>query len=405
MMDLWLISTDQAIQNALATMQAAELAARASSFMAPDSPDPYVTRGTTAYVGVRGVLVPSGPDWYQAFGLVPMRCIRDALRAADGDPGITDIVLEIDSPGGTAAGVQALVAAVSRLKKPCVSHVETQACSGAYWLASSTGRIIAEPGALVGSIGVIAAVVDAARYMAEAGLVLNVVRTAPAKGGILFGEPVTEANLAPIRARVDEYFTAFQAAVQAGRKLTNEQISAVITGEVWSAQRARQLGLVDDVALTDDPAEVPSPAPTPDLPDPGEEDAMSQDQIRQLEAQLATEKARSAAAEGQLSAITNQNKQTLIEQAVQEGRVLPAARDSVEKFAALASVEDLRAFVTAMPVQIAAKPIGTTPTRPATESVSVLASLPARDLERFEANGIADVIRLGESTGPLRKQA
>jgi signal peptide peptidase SppA len=403
MNDLWLISTDHAIREALATMQAAELAARASSFLAPDYPDPYVTRGTTAYVGVRGVLIPSGPDWYQAFGLVPMRAVREALRAADADPGITELVLEIDSPGGTAAGVEALVAAVGRLKKPCSAHVETQACSGAFWLASATKRIIAEPGAIVGSIGVIAAVVDASRYMAEEGLALTVIRTAPAKGGILFGEQVTEANLAPLRARVEEYFAAFKGAVQSGRALTDEQLSTVITGEVWSAQRARQLGLVDDVMLTDDPAAIP--IAVPDLPDPGEEDAMSQDQIRQLEEKLAAESAKSAAAQAQLAAITQNSKNQIVAAAIAEGRILPPAVEAVNKYAAVASVEDLRAFVAAMPVQVAAQPAGTVPSRPPVESSSVLASLSERDRSDFEARGYAEVIKLGENATALRKQA
>jgi signal peptide peptidase SppA len=404
MMDLWLTASDDVVRTTLATITALELARRSGSFATAGRAPSYTVRGRTALVATRGVLVANGPDWYEEYGVLPMRLVRERVRAAAADGAIDEIVLQIDSPGGTVAGLEALVETVRGLKKPIAAHIETLGASAAYWLASATGRITAEPGAIVGSIGVISTVIDASKYYEDAGLKVHVIRSAPAKGGIVFGERVTDENLAPIRARIAEVFDTFVAAVRAGRKLDTTQLEAVTTGETWSAKRARELGLVDAIALTDDPAEDPTDAPFPIAAAAVEAHEMNNpDKTENLMAELAREKAQRAALEAQLAAQGEATKKKLIDEAVRDGRVLPAARAAIEAFAAHAEPEALRAFLAAMPKQLTDEPIGNTPARDATAKTgSVLDTVSAKDRAWFEARGYAESIKLGEGVIQLR---
>lgn len=410
MMDLWLTASDDHVRTVLATIAALELARRSGSFATPGRAPPYTVRGRSAMVAVRGVLIPNGPDWYEEYGVMPMRLVRERVRAAAADGSIDEIVLQIDSPGGTVAGLEALVETVRGVKKPLAAHIETMGASAAYWLASATGRITAEPGAIVGSIGVISTVVDASKALEDAGYKLHVIRTAPAKGGIISGEKVTDDNLAPIRARVAEVFDTFVAAVRRGRNFTDAQLEAVTTGETWSAKRARELGLVDAVALTDDPAEVPTDALSPIAATAVEDtDTMSDTKNTDtpsahaaLMAELAAEKAKTAAFEAAMKAQSDAAKAKLIETAAKDGRVLPAARAAIDAFAAVSTVEALESFLAALQKQVADAPVGTTPARQPTASGSVLEKVSDRDRAWFEARGYADSIKLGEGVVQLR---
>jgi len=408
MMDLWMIANDEHVRTALASINALDLARRSSSFSPPPRAPAYTVRGRAAHVAVRGTLIPNGPDWFEEFGLMPMRLVRERIRAADADSSVDEIVLLIDSPGGTVAGLEALVATVRALKKPSTSLIETLGASAAYWLASATRSITAEPGAIVGSIGVIASVVDASKYFENNGLKLHVIRTAPAKGGIQWGEEVTAENLAPIRARVTEAFAAFTDAVRAGRNLDGDRLEAVTTGETWTAARALALGLVDAIRLTDDPAEVPTDAPFPIAASAAEEtmsisDTKITDETKAALQRAEAAEAKAAALEAQLRALSDTAKTQLIEQAVADGRVLPAARARVEKYAEFAALADLKAFLESFPVSVNTNPVGNVPSRPAASSgANPLETLPESDRKYFEERGIADVIKLGMSDKPLR---
>lgn len=165
---------------------------------------------------------------------------RDASR-------IRAVVLDIHSPGGDAVASEALYRAVRRLarRKPVVAWIRGTGASGAYFVACGATRILAFPGAIVGSIGVISArpvLVDALRRL---GAAVHVTKTGPFKDlGAPWREP-TEEDRAKEQRLVDGIFRHFTDAVREARRLDEATMARVTTGEVWLAEEALALGLVD----------------------------------------------------------------------------------------------------------------------------------------------------------------
>ena len=191
--------------------------------------------------------------------VVPLRGIiggqlhaRDTTRLLDRlreDGNVTGVLLDVDSPGGGATESDALHAAVKRLAaaKPVVAYVRGTGASGAYFLACGATRVLAFPSAVIGSIGVISMrpiLVDTLRRL---GASVLVTKTGPFKDlGAPWREP-TEAERAKEQSLVDAVFRRFKAAVASARDLDDAALDRVTTGEVWLAEEAVGLGLVDGV--------------------------------------------------------------------------------------------------------------------------------------------------------------
>jgi len=181
-----------------------------------------------------------------------IRTIGQARRNAR----VRAVLLEIDSPGGTAIASEQLDVAVRRLaaRKPVVAWIKGVGASGAYFLACAANRVLAFPSALVGSIGVISVrpiLVDALR---RAGARVSVTKTGQFKDlGAPWREP-TEEDEARERELVDAIFQRFTGAVRSARGYDDAGLARVTTGEVWLGTRAVELGLIDGLAEDEDSA-------------------------------------------------------------------------------------------------------------------------------------------------------
>ncbi len=175
--------------------------------------------------------------------------VKTLDRARDNDH-IRAVLLDIASPGGDAVASETLYLAVRRLagKKPVVAWIRSVGASGSYFLACGATRILAFPAALVGSIGVISVrpvLIDTLRRI---GASIRVTKTGPFKDlGAPWREPTAE-DIAKERELVDGMFRHFTEAVRQARGFDDEALARVTTGEVWLADRALELGLLDDVA-------------------------------------------------------------------------------------------------------------------------------------------------------------
>ena len=181
-----------------------------------------------------------------------IRTLGQARRSAR----VRAVLLEIDSPGGTAIASEQLFVAVRRLaaRKPVVAWIKGTGASGAYFLACGATRVLAFPSAIVGSIGVISVrpvVVDALRRV---GARVVVTKTGPFKDlGAPWREP-TEEDEAHERALVDAIFQRFTGAVRSARGYDDEALAQVTTGEVWLGTQAVALGLIDGLAEDEEAA-------------------------------------------------------------------------------------------------------------------------------------------------------
>jgi HK97 family phage major capsid protein len=176
------------------------------------------------------------------------------IDAAVADPGVATIVLDIDSPGGSTAGIPEAAAKVlaARDSKRVIAVANSLAASAAYWLASQAHEVVAAPSAIVGSIGVYTVHTDTSAADAQDGVTHTVVRFGKNKADGLTG-PLSEEGLAATQALVDEHGQAFVAAIAKGRGITPAAVRAQYgDGSVFAARAALDAGLIDRIASLDE---------------------------------------------------------------------------------------------------------------------------------------------------------
>ena len=162
---------------------------------------------------------------------------------------ISGLTLVVDSPGGSAAASEELYLAAARVAKakPVVAYIRGLGTSGALYICSAAQKIVAVRGAVVGSIGVIFSRLVAEQALRRLGLDFSVRKTGPYKD--MFGpwRAPTEEEDEKIDAMLDDTYQRFMEVVAEGRGLDQNRVRELATGEVFSAQRAHALGLVDEL--------------------------------------------------------------------------------------------------------------------------------------------------------------
>jgi protease-4 len=159
------------------------------------------------------------------------------------------LVLDIDSPGGAAAASHDLYAAVRRVaeRKPVVAFIRGMGTSGAYYLSCAATRIIALPTSLVGSIGVLSVRPVAEVLLQRLGLSMAVHKGGRLKDMSGFWRPPTPEEDQKLQGLIDGIYEVFVQVVAQGRRLELAKVREYATGEVFLAQQAREMGLVDEL--------------------------------------------------------------------------------------------------------------------------------------------------------------
>ena len=175
------------------------------------------------------------------------REIVEELERHRDDPSVKAVVLRIDSPGGGVAPSQEIHDAVIRLRetKPVVTSIANVAASGGYYVAVACDSIVANPGSLTGSIGVIFEYMTAEELMEKIGVRLQVYKSGPQKDiGSFHREPTPEER-ALLDAMVKDVYDQFVDAVTAGRRLSRTDVLRIADGRIFTGRQALSFGLVD----------------------------------------------------------------------------------------------------------------------------------------------------------------
>jgi protease-4 len=179
--------------------------------------------------------------------------IETARRVAR-KPGVPAVVVDIDSPGGSASASDYLYLALKRLaeRKPVVAHVRGLGASGSFLAAMAAQRLIVAPSSVIGSIGVISAGPRLPRLLDRLGVSVEEHRAGRLKGmGAPWREETAEES-AREQQLVDAFYDRFVERVAEGRHLDRERVLELATGEVWLGSRAVELGLADAIGDLDD---------------------------------------------------------------------------------------------------------------------------------------------------------
>ena len=159
------------------------------------------------------------------------------------------LVLDIDSPGGSASGSELLYYSLKRVAehKPVVAYVSGIGASGGYYLCCAASKVVALPTALVGSIGVIYLRPVMEQLLGKVGLEFSVFKGGRLKDMGGFWRSPTPEEGEKFQALINEVYDNFVSVVAQGRSLDESQVTELATGEVITARRGQEVGLVDEM--------------------------------------------------------------------------------------------------------------------------------------------------------------
>lgn len=188
-------------------------------------------------------------------GATSVQRFTESFRDAMADETVGQILIEIDSPGGSVYGVSELAAEIvsARDQKPVVAIANSLAASAAYWIGCSASEFYVTPGGEVGSIGVWQAHEDWSKAMEEAGVNVTLISAGKYKVEGNPYQPLDEDAQAFMQSRVNDYYGAFTKAVAKGRNVPIDSVrNGMGQGRVLGADAALSEKMVDGIMTFDD---------------------------------------------------------------------------------------------------------------------------------------------------------
>ncbi len=198
-----------------------------------------------------------------AVGLIRVEGILADANQTVGDlkkfgesPGVKAIVLRLDTPGGGVVPSQEIHDAVLRVRekhnKAVVASMGSVAASGGYYIAVATDRIVANPGSLTGSIGVIMELANVEGLLKKVGVESVVIKSGQHKD---LGSPfrkLSEEDRRILQAVMDDVHSQFIEAVAEGRALEVPEVRPFADGRIFTGRQAKEANLIDDLGDLDD---------------------------------------------------------------------------------------------------------------------------------------------------------
>jgi len=182
-----------------------------------------------------------------------------AIRQATADKDIKAIILRVDSPGGSVTASDQILDAVKKAQaagKPVVVSMGSVAASGGYYISLSANKIVAEPGTITGSIGVLTGKIAIGGTLGLIGVKGDMVHVG--KNALMNSdlEPYTPDQWKAVNAEADAIYNDFTQKVADGRKLPLAKVRDIARGRVWTGADAADRGLVDKLGGFWDAAEI-----------------------------------------------------------------------------------------------------------------------------------------------------
>ena len=182
--------------------------------------------------------------------------VVEELRRYRKDDSVKAILLRIDSPGGGVVPSQEIYDEVKQIrqegKKKVVTSMGTVAASGGYYIASASDKIIANPGTLTGSIGVIMEFANVEGLLQKIGVESVVIKSGKNKD---LGSPfrkMKEEERVLLQGVIDDVHGQFIEAVAESRSLEVESVRALADGRIFTGRQAKKIGLVDELGSFQD---------------------------------------------------------------------------------------------------------------------------------------------------------
>jgi protease IV len=185
--------------------------------------------------------------------------ITAALRAATADPHVKAIVLRVNSPGGSYVASDAIWREVVRTRnagKPVVVSMSDVAASGGYFISMAADAIIAQPGTVTGSIGVISGKPVLTDMLGKAGVTTDSVVLGEHAAMFSTSRPFSSEEWQIVDAWLDRIYADFTGKAAAGRGLSAERVHELARGRVWTGADAQERKLVDELGGVEEAVDI-----------------------------------------------------------------------------------------------------------------------------------------------------
>jgi len=222
-------------------------------------------------IRLQGPIEESIPDFMSGQNINP-GTVSQKLDQAARDDSIKAVVLRVNSPGGSVAASQEIADIIKDFEKPLIVSMGDMAASGGYYISAPADGIIAQPGTMTGSIGVIMSTVNPEELLDKIGIEMEIIKSGEHKD--LFQRGLTDEERQILQQISDEAYNQFITEISDGRDLDFEDVKKLATGEIYTGSQAAELGLVDrlggieeavdyasKLAELEDPVKYEQPAP------------------------------------------------------------------------------------------------------------------------------------------------
>jgi protease-4 len=187
-------------------------------------------------------------------GVIDSKYVLQTLDKIKDNKNYKGILLIIDSPGGVAAPSLEISYKIKKITKdkPVVAYIENLGASGAYYIASSCNYIIANPQAIVGSIGVIITIPQVYKALDKIGISMVSIKSGKYKDSLSPFKEIDNDQKKYIQDLVMEYYKQFVKDVSENRNVSIQELYKVADGRVFSPYTAKNYKLIDSIGTIDD---------------------------------------------------------------------------------------------------------------------------------------------------------
>jgi len=176
--------------------------------------------------------------------------VLENIKKASEDENIKGVLFVVDSPGGSVAPSVEIAYAIKELsaKKPVITYASGTIASGSYYASIWSNKIIANPGSLVGSIGVIMQGFEAEELLDKIGIKTQIVKAGKYKEAGTPTRKWTEDESQLLKNVIDDTYNMFVSHVANARKLDIKEYTKFADAKIFTARQAKEVGLIDEVA-------------------------------------------------------------------------------------------------------------------------------------------------------------
>jgi protease-4 len=202
--------------------------------------------GNIAVIPVKGTLTVDGGS---TFGeeLASSTEIIEQIQKAEQEPSIKAILFDINSPGGSAVASKEIADAIKRTNKTAVAVIREVGASGGYWVASATDYIISNEMSITGSIGVFSSYIEFAGLLNRYNMTYQRLTAGKYKDiGDPF-KPLAQDERDVLQQKINKIHDFFIKAIAENRKIPEEKVRQLATGEFFLGSEALELGLIDKI--------------------------------------------------------------------------------------------------------------------------------------------------------------